>query len=446
MTRRCHPVTSFVTTLLLWLSIAGTAFAADPLARAALQTKGTIYVGQNVLVDVDVLVPNYFLEPPQFPQFDLPGAVVTIQDGKALNLNETIGDTDYSGIRRTYVITPQRAGAFSLPPAKITFGYAAEPGKTTPGTVTIPALRFDVAAPGDNQGTSDVVAAKVAVTQDLDRDPATLKAGDTLVRTINVRAEGLRAMLIPEPDLTAPSGIRVYRRDPSLGEEKNESSEPVAGTRRDVASYVFSEPGTYVLPAVELSWFDPATAATEVASVPAVTVKVAVAEAQTSAIPPPAPPQRRQPYDWYQIALISAAAIGAALVLWAIAIALTRLAHWWSARQAERRQSEAAFFRNAERALGADSGRAFTQALDAWTRKAGVAPLESWIRQFADAETRKAYEAHQRQLYGAPEKISAQSSSNKLLLVGLRKARHAWLANDSVQAQFGKSGLPPLNP
>lgn len=118
MSLRSH-AHSFIFALLLWcLTIAVPSLAADPIARASLQSKGTLYVGQQVLIDVDVLVPNYFLQPPQFPLFDLPGATVALQDGQALNLNETIDGVAYSGIQRTYIVVPQRDGEFTLPPRK----------------------------------------------------------------------------------------------------------------------------------------------------------------------------------------------------------------------------------------------------------------------------------------------------------------------------------------
>lgn len=121
----------------LWLSLANVALAADPFARATLATKGTIYAGQQVEVDVDVFAPNYFLSPPQFPLFDLPGTIVTMPDDRGLNLNETIDGVDFSGIRKTYVIAPQAAGDYTLPPVDIPFGYAAVPGETTQGRVKL---------------------------------------------------------------------------------------------------------------------------------------------------------------------------------------------------------------------------------------------------------------------------------------------------------------------
>ncbi|MDI7863108.1 BatD family protein [Rhizobiaceae bacterium n13] len=430
--------------LLWWLLSAVAAQAADPLARAALQSQGALYVGQEVLIDVDVLVPNYFLQPPQFPAIDLPGAIVTLQDGRALNLNETIDGTEYSGIRRTYVVTPQQAGDFSLPPAEIPFGYAAVPGQTTRGTVTLPPLTFTVeAAPGAATGGGKIVAAKVEVTQDLDSNPATLRAGDTLVRTITVRAEGMRAMMIPEPDLAAPEGVRLYRKDPVLSEETDRSGQPVAGVRKDVASYLFSDPGTYVLPAVDVSWFDPATAKSESASVPAVTIAVQAAAAPTTSIAPPTVEPEAKSFDWLRAVVIAAVAALCGLVIAVLAMALSRLQVWWQARQSARRQSEPAYFRRVEDACRGGSSRDTAEALDAWARKAGIVPLAAWLPRFGDEASRRAYANLQQELYGSGCEKTGQSLGD-----GLKRARSAWLrARDGTEPQIGgKAALPPLNP
>jgi BatD DUF11 like domain len=104
--------------------------AAQPRVRVEIDAKDPILVGQEVRVNVTVLAPNFFLSSPQFPTFDIAGAVVTLLDENALNTTETIDGEIYAGIRRSYAITPRRAGTFTLPPVQITFRYAAEPGKT----------------------------------------------------------------------------------------------------------------------------------------------------------------------------------------------------------------------------------------------------------------------------------------------------------------------------
>ncbi|WP_027997991.1 BatD family protein [Sinorhizobium arboris] len=429
--------------LFCWLAAAGPAFSADPFARAALQSTGTLYVGQQILVDVDVLVPNYFLQPPQFPAIDLPGAIVTLDDGRALNLNETIDGTSYSGIRRTYMITPQSAGEFTLPPAVITFGYAAVPPQAARGQVTVPPLRFTIeAAPGSAGESPGVVAAKVGISQELDQEPAALKAGDTLVRTVSVRAEGLRAMMIPEPEFSAPRGVRLYRQDPVLSEETDRNGQAVAGLRKDVASYLFQDPGTYILPAVTLSWFDPASGTTQSATAPAVRVTVAAATTRSPAIAPPAHEPQPPPFDWLHPAVTGGGVLISALVLWAAANRLTRLQARWEERRSKERQSEPAFFRHVEQACRNGPDEAIARALDAWSRKAGVMPLESWLGRFADAGTQRIYQIRQRALYG-PEEASSRSDA---FLPGLKRARQLWLRQGAKAPGRREPALLPLNP
>ncbi|MDX0991555.1 hypothetical protein GOL27_23780 [Sinorhizobium medicae] len=430
--------------LFCWLSTQGPSLSADPLARAALQSQGTLYAGQQILVDVDVLVPNYFLQSPQFPAIDIPGAIVTLDDGRALNLNETIDGTPYSGIRRTYIIVPQAAGDFTLPPVPITFGYAAVPPQATRGEVTFPPLRFTVrSAPGTAGDSPGIVAAKVSVSQELDQDPAQLKAGDTMVRTVTVRAEGLRAMMIPEPDFTAPQGVRLYRQDPSLSEETDRNGQSIAGLRKDVASYLFQDAGNYVLPAVTVSWFDPASAKTQSATAPAVSVTVSAAAALSPALAPPAPEPQRDAFDWLHLALIGGIVLLTASSLWVAANGLSRLEAWWQERRSRERQSEPAFFRQVEQACKSGRDDAIARALDAWSRKAGAMPLELWLGRFADAETKQVYQAWQRTRYASQQ--ASQPLGAGLLLPGLKKAREAWLMQET-EVPGRKPALLPLNP
>src|SRR5262249_36486450 len=104
----------------LLIAPGGAAAAAQPRARARIAPKGEVLVGEQLRLDVTVLVPNYFLSAPQFPTFDIADAVVTLIDENALNTSETIGGDTFAGIRRSYAITPQRGGDFVLPPAEIT--------------------------------------------------------------------------------------------------------------------------------------------------------------------------------------------------------------------------------------------------------------------------------------------------------------------------------------
>jgi hypothetical protein len=427
------------------LSVAA-AMAAEPLARARLRQQGTIYVGQQVLVDVDVLVPNYFMQPPQFPEIELPDAIVTLQDEQAFNFSETIDGTSYSGIRRSYAITPQREGEFTLPAAEIAFGYAAVPGKTTQGKTALPQLRLIVDPfPATAAGKTGMVASKVTVMQELHPDPQGLKAGDTLLRTITIQAEGLQAMMIPPPDFSAVEGVRIYRSAPVLSDERARTGSSTAGIRKDVVQYLFDSPGQYELPAVELAWFNPATGATETASASLVMVTVAKAPPfATGLAPPPSQPETVS-FAWRLLIAIAAGVAVSALTICLFAYALKRLEKVWEANRSSELESEVSCFRRVEDACQDAVPSDIAKALDIWSRKAGTAPLSPWFARFADHETIKMFDRLQRILY---REEKAEYTFDERFASGVRKARAAWLRASGTRRLplwRGKS-LPQLNP
>ncbi|WP_274628158.1 BatD family protein [Arvimicrobium flavum] len=419
--------------------------AADPLARAQVETQGQIVVGQQVTLRVDVLVPNFFMSSPGFPELDLPNAVVTLQDG-AQNLVETIDGAAYAGIRRTYLITPQAAGEYTLPEVQITFTYAAVPGQPPAnGSVTLPTITFTVGgAPGS--GSGGAVAARVTINQFVEGDLKNLKVGDAIVRTVTVTAEGIQAMMIPPPDFEAPEGVRLYRQDPVLANDTDPRQGPATASRIDRVTYTFEKAGAFTLPAVEIGWYDPASAKNEVASAHEIAVDVAAQQAFEPAIAPPAeaPAQPASRRDWLWPAIwIAAALLGATLLAWAAARLWPRLDAWRRERRSEHENSEAAYFQRFRRACAAGNAKAAFAAVDAWSRRAGTAPLPQWLQHFGDPSVQHQYERLERVLFAS----GAKETSTDLpgLGRGISSARHRWRRRGNVSAPR-LPALPELNP
>src|SRR5262245_29359502 len=110
-----HRILPLVLVAILAASIA----EAQPVVRVNVRPAGQHLVGQQVQIDVQVFVPNFFMSAPQFPTLDVPGAVVTMPDDTGLNLSESIKGESYAGIQKTYVFVAQAAGTYTLPPAEI---------------------------------------------------------------------------------------------------------------------------------------------------------------------------------------------------------------------------------------------------------------------------------------------------------------------------------------
>lgn len=123
------------------------AAASGPVVRVSIATPRPIIVGQTVRVNVTVLVPNYFLGEPGFPQFDMDNAIVVLPGETQQNSNETVAGQTHAGITVTYMIYPQQPGTFKLPPAEIAVKYASDPPKSAEVRLTLPALTFEAVIP-----------------------------------------------------------------------------------------------------------------------------------------------------------------------------------------------------------------------------------------------------------------------------------------------------------
>jgi hypothetical protein len=378
------------------------------------------------------------------------GAVVTMPDEGAINLNDTISGVDYAGIQKSYSVVSQRPGELMLPPARITFRYAKVPGTSADGVVTLPPETIHVTLPEGADVSAGPVApvGKVSVKQSLDRDVVGLTSGDTLTRTVEVFAEGTQAMRIPPPELQAPTGVRVYEKDPVLDDVTEDRGGFLGGRRIDRVTYLFEKPGDYVLPAIDFPWFDTASGKPQVARAPEVHVSVApkaTTEPEIAPEPPPtetsAPPPRPR-IDWKRW-LWPAAGILAAL------LSLHFLYGYWPsyvARREEKRldreASEPAYFARLERACRAGEAAASYESLGRWVRRTGGGSICEWCSSVGSPELSAEIERLAKSLY-APGPADAWKGHR--LGSALRRARKTWLSSRSHGTEAVRT-LAPLNP
>ncbi|SCB32272.1 BatD family protein [Cupriavidus alkaliphilus] len=435
-----------------WLAHA----AAAPTVRVEVSARQPVLVGQQVGIDVTILAPNYFLSAPAFPALEVPGAVVTQPDTRAVNSTETIDGVTYAGIRKSYAFTAEQDGEFRLPDATIRFTYAGDDGAPREGSVTLPVTTIragtggtGTAAAGAASGRRLLPVARLSVTQTLDHDPdhgvVRLHAGDALVRTVTTFAPQTQAMMIVPPHAAAPRGVRMFRADARLSDQARDAPGP-GGTRIDTLTYVFERPGTYTLPAVTADWVDPATRQPARSEVPAVKVEVAAAR-HAGALAPGGPPAGALPGEgglpWRTLLWAAGALLGAAALalLWRrLRPRLARLQQ----RRAERRRARAegadARLAATLRACRAGDADGASQALGGWTRAAHGTTPAAWAEAAGDAALADAVTGLQRYLYGAAPAPSAWDGNPLAQALG-RHARPAPRRRHRVA-----SALPPLNP
>lgn len=427
--------------------------AAEPRVRADIDAKLPILVGQEFRLNVTVLVPNYFLSSPQFPIFDIRGAVVTLPDESGINSSEAIGGVTYAGIRRSYLITPQQAGNFALPPAQITFQYAAQPGKPgVAGSVTLPPVSFTAALPGagPSAGASALIA-EVTVMQTVDGNPGTMKVGDALTRMVEVFAAGTQAMLIPPTVFVAPTGVRIYPRDPVLTDVTTDRGSFVGGRRIDQATYVFEQPGTFVLPSIDVPWIDAASGRPQVARAAAIDVSVAQAPMPSAGIAPPTEKQAdpaaheagvvwRRALVWL-LGFLVATMSGVILVRWFG----PAVAAWTSNRRQAWQVSETAAFGRLRRACQAGDPAAAYSELEIWAHRRGFRNAAALCEHAPALESEIV--ALERWLFGDRAALASPNVqwNGRALLAAAKAARTSERAARHIR-NSRPAALPRLNP
>ncbi|MCO7630036.1 hypothetical protein NJC08_26785, partial [Pseudomonas fluorescens] len=251
------------------------ASAAEPQLKvqAHLQPAEGAMVGGLVELQVDVLTDTWFTSAATLPELKLDGALVTPPDGQAQHLNQTIDGQTFSGLRYSYLITPNVARRFDIPPLTV----SATPGQaSTAISAHSQPLHFSATQPpGFNPGETPLVASGVRLSQSLINSTTPLKVGDSVTRQLILEADGALAMALPVPSLADVAGLSRYLQTPQVTRLDDGRGNVLGGQRIDTVIYRIDKAGAYTLPAIAVKWWDVKTQQSRIAQVPAVTFEAA---------------------------------------------------------------------------------------------------------------------------------------------------------------------------
>lgn len=424
--------------IILCLLSCGPTFAAEPFARVLIEDAVGIVPGQQVHVFVEVFVPDFFTSPPQYPLFELPDALVTLSSDRAQNLVQTADGVQYSGIRRGYTVVPQKAGSFSLPAIDIEVGFSLN-GAAVKADVSVALPSFEV-APFANEQAGSFTARDLSISQSFDPDPATLKAGEALVRTVVVFASDTQAMLIPPVDFPDPVGIVQYRKPPVLGDNVDRRgigrTVETGSTRTETVVYTTSKAGQFIIPPLSYRWFDLDGKTVSTAVLPAVNVMVAETRAGERIRPnleEQVPTTGSSTHWWLAITLACAAGIvTVGISMWKLQpnlrAAVNRL-------QASIRKSPRYRLRALRTVINGASEMEIYCALQACSEGLGHKSLAAW----AEAERNRGLSEQllilESRLFGmSSEKLNREALSRTITLPKRKRT------------QTQESALPQLNP
>lgn len=222
------------------------------------------YLNQQILYKVTLLTHQ--------PLLDVRYQPPEVEDAILLPLGEsrpyqiTRKGVVYQADEQTYAIFPQKSGPLVIHPPRLqALHYAMTPQSVSlrgePVTVQVQPL------PKQFSRREWLPSKLVRLQETYDQAATQFKEGATIVRTIELQAQGLVAQLLPDLIFPDSSDLRIYP-EPAERDTRMQQGE-LWGRVKVKLTYVFPKPGTVSLPAVRVPWFNVKTQKQEIAELPA---------------------------------------------------------------------------------------------------------------------------------------------------------------------------------
>jgi hypothetical protein len=246
--------------------------------------KDSVYVQEQLLFTVRLFYTINGIRNPVFTELDIEDTVTQLIGSP--NQYERLIDGERFGVyEKRYVIFPQRSGPLEIP--DILFRGEVTDGSSNFVFRNMNTRRVTAFIEGT---TIEVKERPATVPRDEDWLPVTgltleetwsgdinaLKVGDSVVRTLTLRAEGLDGAVLPPFSPQNIDGLNLYPDPADISRTFVDGS--IVGTRVETSTYVALEAGTIEVPALEIPWWDITDDSARTTTLPATRFEVATVE------------------------------------------------------------------------------------------------------------------------------------------------------------------------
>jgi hypothetical protein len=211
-----------------------------------------------------------------------PANVIIERLGEDANYQATRNGRTWHVLERRYALFPQQSGQIKIEPIQLDgsiivrnsnfFSQLTRPVRLRSNAVTLDVL----AMPSDWDSSEWLPATRVELIEDWP-SATTFKVGEPVTRTLALRSEGLLSSQLPSVSSMLPDYLKAYPDKPKLSNDK--TFEGVSGSRQEKVAIMPMQPGTYILPQIDIPWWNTETGQKEVATIPPRTFKVVAAAA-----------------------------------------------------------------------------------------------------------------------------------------------------------------------
>ncbi|RBP85879.1 protein BatD [Marinomonas rhizomae] len=167
---------------------------------------------------------------------------------------QTINGTQYQVITREYLAFPQRSGLLTIPPQSIQAMINTSNGRRMIKVQSEPLNLQVIPIPASYTGDAWLPSKKVSVSTTLDKTTDTPRVGDTLIWTIDIKAEGALPEQIPTLDFNSTRNYKLYPKPPKFDNQKTANG--VIGHQSITVEVVPTEQGPLTLPNINITYWD----------------------------------------------------------------------------------------------------------------------------------------------------------------------------------------------
>ncbi|VVN76083.1 BatD family protein [Pseudomonas fluorescens] len=301
------------------------------------------------------------------------------QLGESRTYEKVINGLRHGVIEQRYAIYPQHSGELKIPPLMFSATLVdsqplQEPAPFGPKQgklmrVSSAEIPLTVKAkPADYPANIPWLPARsLSLSESWSPEPDHSQVGDSLTRSLTLKAEGLSGSQLPPLPATDVNGLRRYPDQPVLSNQNSERG--LIGSREEREALVPNRSGPIELPAVEVVWWNTFEDHLERSSLPARTLQVAnnptlMVDTPTGKTSATSAAGNATLWRWQLSSLILACTTLLGFGLW-------WRARWQPAilRAAQTGPSPRTLLDDLKRASLANDPQATRQALDAWARQ-----------------------------------------------------------------------------
>lgn len=214
------------------------------------------YVGQPVEVSLSIYTSTWFTQGVNFGNIKVNGAFTVFF--RSVPSSKKVNGKNYSGVTAIYNVFPYDNKDVVFPSLEFTVETPREgdyKGVPVKVKTTERAIRVKSIPKGIESNTW-LVANGLNLSENWQGNEKSIKVGDVLERKVTRKAYGTVAELIPPLIWDSIPGVSNYALRSEVSNEKTKTS--IYSVRSEGTRYLFEKEGSVTIPAIEVTWWNPA--------------------------------------------------------------------------------------------------------------------------------------------------------------------------------------------